>query len=77
MTHNQIEHILIDRRNLSVLGIRSFRGVACDTDHYLVVAKVRERVAVSKRATQKFGTGRFDVKKIHEVEGKERYQVRI
>jgi hypothetical protein len=25
-----------------------------DTDHYLVVAKVRERLAVSKQATHKF-----------------------
>jgi len=32
----------------------SFRGADCDTSHYLVVAKVRERLAVSKKATQKF-----------------------
>jgi len=28
-----------------------FQG-SCDTDHYLVVAKVRERLAVSKQAAQ-------------------------
>jgi len=42
-THNQIEHILIDRRwHLSVLDLRSFRGADCDTDHYLVIAKIKE-----------------------------------
>jgi hypothetical protein len=40
-THNQIDHILIDRRwNSSIQHVRSFMGVDCDADHYLVVSAV-------------------------------------
>jgi hypothetical protein len=49
----------------------------CDTDHYLVVAKDRERLAVSKRTTQKFDMERFNLKKLDEVEGKKQYRVKI
>jgi hypothetical protein len=54
-THNQIDHILVDRRRHSnVLDARSFRGADCDSDHYLMVAKVRERLAVNKHAISYF-----------------------
>jgi hypothetical protein len=42
-THNQIDHVVIDRRrHSSILDVQSFRGADCDTYRYLVVAKVRE-----------------------------------
>jgi hypothetical protein len=69
---------LIDRgRHSSVLDVRSFKGADCDTDHYLVVVKRREGLAVTKRLTQKFDMERFNLKKLDEVEGKEQYQVEI
>ena len=47
--HSKIDHILIDSRwHSNILDVCSFRGTDCDADHYLVVAKVRERLAVSK-----------------------------
>jgi len=32
--------------------VRRFWGADCDTDHYLVTATVRERLAVSKQEAQ-------------------------
>jgi len=53
--HNQIDHILIDRRRQSsILDVRRFRGADFVTDHYLVVVKVRERWAVIKKQHRNF-----------------------
>jgi endonuclease/exonuclease/phosphatase family metal-dependent hydrolase len=62
-THNQIDHILGDRRRHSnVLDVRSFRAADCDSDHYLVVAKVRERLAENKQRSHRFDMERFYLK---------------
>jgi endonuclease/exonuclease/phosphatase family metal-dependent hydrolase len=63
-THNQIDHVLVDRRRQSnILDVRSFRGADCDPDHYLVAAKLRERLSVIKRVAQKFDMQRFGLRK--------------
>ena len=69
---------MIDRRwHSSILDVQSFRGANCDTDHYLVVAKVRERLTVSKLAAQKFDAERFNLEKLSELEVRKQYQIRI
>jgi hypothetical protein len=65
-THNQTEHVLIGGiRHSIILQVRSFRVADCDTDHHLVVPKVRERLEVTKQAAQKIDTERFNVKKLN------------
>jgi len=60
---------LIDERwNSSILDVLLCRGTDCDTDHYLVVAKVREILVVSKQAAQKFDVEKFNLRKLSELE---------
>jgi hypothetical protein len=77
-THNQIHHILVDRRrHSSLLDVRSFKTADCDSDHYLVVAKFRERLAVNKQRSHRFHMDRFNLKKLKEIEGKEQFCVEV
>jgi hypothetical protein len=72
-----IDHVLIDRRWCSnILDLRSFRGYDCDTDHYLVVAKVRERLAISKQEAQKFDVEYFNLKMLSERENRNHTRLR-
>jgi hypothetical protein len=65
--HKQIDHILTDkRRHSNVLDVRTYMAADCDSDHYLVVAKV----AVNKQRSQ-ISCGEV------EVEGKEQYHVEV
>jgi hypothetical protein len=55
------------RGHWNVLDVRSFRAADCDSDHYLVLAKVRERLAVNKQKSQRFDMERFNLKNLNEV----------
>jgi hypothetical protein len=54
---------------LNVLDVQSYRAADCDTGHYLVVAKVKERLAVNKQRSHRFHVERFDFKRLNKVEG--------
>jgi hypothetical protein len=77
-TNNHIHHILVDRRRHSnLLDVRSFRTADCNTDYNLVVANVRERLAVNKQRSHRFHMESFNLKKLSEVEDKEQFPVEV
>jgi hypothetical protein len=41
------------------------------------MAKLRDRISVSKQARQKFNLEIFEMRKLHDIEVKEKYQVEI
>jgi hypothetical protein len=76
--HNQIDHILVDRRrHSSVLDVQSFRATDCNSDHYLVVAKFRERLAVNKQRSQRSDMEILNLKKLKQVEGKKQFRIEV
>jgi hypothetical protein len=76
--HNQTDHVLINRKRHSrTLDVRSFREADCDTDQYLVVSKVRERLAVRKQAVQNFNGEKFNLRKLNDLEVRKQYQIEI
>jgi len=75
---NKIDHILTERRwHSSILDVRRFRGADCDTDNYLVVARVRERLAASKEAEQKFDVERLNIRKLNGLELRKEWAITI
>jgi hypothetical protein len=53
------------------------RDADCDTDHYLVVENVRERLAVNKQKLHSFQMEVFNFKKLSEVEDKVKYLLMV
>ena len=66
--HDQIDHILISQE-------MTFKYLLWEltSDHCLVVAKVLEKLSVSRQVAQKFDMERFSLKKFNELEVREQY----
>ena len=77
-THNQTDHVLIDRKwHTSVLDVRIFRGADCDTDRHMIIANVRKRLSVSKLSTQNSDVEKFILKQVSDLKVRKQYQTKI
>jgi hypothetical protein len=56
-------------------NVINIRGAECDTDHNLVVAKVRKSVTVSKEAAQNLNGEIFNLRKLNELEVRKEYEI--
>jgi hypothetical protein len=61
---NQIDHILIDVRHCSDLrDVRSYKGANIDSDHYLIISKIRSRISKARKMlgfqAKKFNCGKL------------------
>jgi len=78
MEVNQIDHVLVSARHASsIIDIRKSRGANCDSDHYLVKAKVRERISRGWKHRAGCGRRKWNSELITSPEGKMRYQASL
>ncbi|XP_039297987.1 uncharacterized protein LOC120354665 [Nilaparvata lugens] len=76
-TNNQIDHLLIDSRHYSnLMGVRTYRGANVDSDHYLVGAVVRARIAKT-REIHPSNSKRFELKALENPQKVEEFQTII
>jgi hypothetical protein len=69
--------LIIDARHVSnLLDVRSFRGANIDSDHYLVISKIRGRIC-NLRKTYRYQAKYFNVGKLKEHDVKILYAQRI
>jgi len=52
-------------------------GAEFDTHNYLVVAEVRERLAVSKQETKNYDVGRLNLRNLNELHVRKQCQIGI
>ncbi|XP_046407423.1 craniofacial development protein 2-like [Ischnura elegans] len=71
---NQIDHVLTKKRHSSsVIDVRACRGPNCDSDHYLVRAIIKQKLAKTK-VTPKSTRKHWNVGKLNIQENLEKYQ---
>jgi hypothetical protein len=75
---NQIDHILVSKRHSSsIKNVRCCRGPNCDSDHYLVMVQVQEKLANIQKMAE-ITRKRWDTDKfIKQPEVREEYERKL
>jgi len=77
-THNQIDHILINKRHSSCTQkLRTFRGANADSDHYLLYVKFNLKLSVKWNMTTRKTKERYNVQKLKNFQGDSRRLITI
>ncbi|OXU30206.1 hypothetical protein TSAR_005540 [Trichomalopsis sarcophagae] len=77
-TQNQIDHFLIKKRRLiNVLDVSAYRGADSDSDHFLVVAKLRAVLVANQSSKRTNKVESFDIEKLQDRTERIRYQIEI
>ena len=75
-THNQIDHVIISRRwRSSLQDVRVKRGADVGSDHHLLMAKVKVRMA--KLVKAKSGRARYNINRFKERDVRDSFQLKL
>jgi len=75
---NQIDHVSVDRRrHTNIMDVTSYRGVEGDTDHQLVITKVREKLYIVNRENKGSKQMKFQVKRLNNPSIRADYQLEL
>jgi hypothetical protein len=76
-THNQIDHLLIDARYVSnVMDVRTFREANIDSDHYLLISKIRSWISDARKMYDSYAR-KFNSEKLKSPETSYAYREKL
>jgi hypothetical protein len=76
-TFNQIDHLLIYARHVSnVMDVRTFREANIDSDHYLLISKIRSRISNARKMYGSYAR-KFNSEKLKSPETSSAYREKL
>jgi hypothetical protein len=74
-TFNQIDHVAISKKwRSSLLDVRSYRGADVASDHHLVVAQLRLKLAINKIHSPRLTRKNFNIEKLNHEETRKEFE---
>jgi hypothetical protein len=73
-TSNQIDHIAISKKWRSLLDVRSYKGADVASDHYLVVAQIKLKLAANRSPNQRVIRKKFNIEKLNQRETRKKFE---